>query len=243
VIRFDFAPIPRDAFVALRSGELAVSEWRVLAALYDRANVRSWTVSIRDLDTLARYCAWDLELDTLSKVLRSLREKGWIDYVSKPGATRHPYVIRLLHGPLGRSEHDPSRNGRSEAVSEAEAAATNPSSAATDPSNPDSANGATMPDDAASEPPSIRAPSDVSEKTSLGKEDVGTRASRETLCAQESEVTSEKGPLTDPVKARTAQQQEDLVASTDRLLDLIRERRNQTQLFEQARFGAYREDA
>lgn len=113
-VPFAFAPVPRSVFAAWRGGRLTRAEWSVLCCLYDRANAVTWTVSSRDLDAVTRLVVWEDSLDYLSKTLRRLREKGWIDYESKPGRTRHGYVIRLLHGPTGASEEGPSSGGQTD---------------------------------------------------------------------------------------------------------------------------------
>lgn len=111
-VPFAFAPVPRAVFLARREGRLTRAEASVLCGLYDRCNQVTWIASFRDLDSLARLVGWDESLDYLSKVVRALRAKGWIGYDSKPGRTRHGYVIGLRHCPDEASEHGPSTGER-----------------------------------------------------------------------------------------------------------------------------------
>jgi hypothetical protein len=130
---FPFARVPRRAFVELRRGQLTEPEFRVLAVLYDRANEETWVTRFADLDRLSYYAAWDRSTDYLSKVLRSLRTKGWIAYERKTGPSTEPYVVTLLHASSDGSELGPKLSPSKQPTSDPAAARTGPKLAASGP--------------------------------------------------------------------------------------------------------------
>jgi hypothetical protein len=107
----NWAPIPRWIFGAVQDGVLTPTQGRVLMVVYERANQGTWIARFHTIDTLATRLAWEHSNDYLSKVLRGLRSEGWIAFETMPGRTRQGYEIRVLHDRIGESEHSPSRNG------------------------------------------------------------------------------------------------------------------------------------
>jgi hypothetical protein len=152
-IPFPFAAIPKVVFAAYRDGELTLLEWRVLVTLYERASPPALTVRLRDIDTLVALVCFEGARGTLQKALRSLRAKGWIDYPSRPGLTRHSYSITLLGSIRGRSEQE----GLQSADSKGSAARVDPSRGLPDPSSEEAAMPHGERDCGPREPESIRA--------------------------------------------------------------------------------------
>src|SRR3954447_26387692 len=87
-----WTPMPDGIWHDLAASELLHHEVCVLACLYRRGRFNDFVVEAT-LEQIADWSNWPRRLDTLSKCLRKLRSKGWIDYRSRPG--RHRYRIAL----------------------------------------------------------------------------------------------------------------------------------------------------
>ena len=128
-VPFSFAPVPSRMFAAVRNGDLTLSEWHVLAFLFERAHKPSYVATFGDLDAVARAVAWPHSIDYLSKTLRSLRTKDLITYESRRGP-HSSYTIRLC---TDWSETSPKLLSRTAADSEAPATEAGPKLAASSP--------------------------------------------------------------------------------------------------------------
>ena len=205
-VPFYFAPVPREAFAALRQGTLVEHEFVVLAAIVNGASSQTWTAVFRDLEHLAGVVAWSKSLDYLSKTLRSLRDKGWITYTSRPGAVRHRYELRLLVEELGQSEQGPSSQQGKSQGSEAGKLGPGPSTASSGPSTTaheiPAKRARSQPETAAP----VRASRDVSRETPHGGERVHVEVQEDVARARE----------------EAAQSTEELLASTARMISMTR---------------------
>lgn len=108
---YPFTPTPRAARMARREGRMSADEYDVLAEIYDRASVPLLTTGQETPSlTLAQLGAavqWTKTDDALSKLLRRLRDTGWLSWRIEK---RTRYVFRLPR-PVDRSEMIPSSDG------------------------------------------------------------------------------------------------------------------------------------
>jgi hypothetical protein len=102
-VPFLFAPVPVEAVRRLADGSVSHVEFLLLAYLYNRASRSNWTTRFT-LAQAAEGIGWAKTLDYLSKILRGLRDKGWIHYRATPGRRGHIYAVELFHEPQQGSE-------------------------------------------------------------------------------------------------------------------------------------------
>jgi hypothetical protein len=108
---YPLIPLPRRALQALGEGELSCYECLVLIFLYDRG-ARGRRQATATLGQISEGIGWQKRLDTLSKLIRRLKAKRWLDYQSRPGQNGHRYVFELLPEPrrvAAASEERPSQ--------------------------------------------------------------------------------------------------------------------------------------
>ena len=122
---YAFVPVPRDARMVRRRGELSVDEFDALSELYDRANLlrlaRREPTPELTLQQLIEYLGWTKTPSALLKLLGRLRAKGWLSWTIRG---RSIYVF-TLHPE--RSEQIPS--SAAPEPKQPSAGATSPSSA------------------------------------------------------------------------------------------------------------------
>lgn len=108
ILGYEFVPLPRAAWKAYVNADLNRHELDVLLFVADRMDRATKTVTV-SLEHIVRGIGWTNTPDYLSKILRGLRDKGWLSYSTDPGKKGARYVIRLSgDGPSTNLRIDPS---------------------------------------------------------------------------------------------------------------------------------------
>jgi hypothetical protein len=213
---FVYATYPRVLNRALRARAISRDEFVILAQLYARADRATWTADVT-LEQLGEAVAWEHSADWLRKRLVSLKARGWIDYRTLPGRKRHVYTIRLLYNRTSPSEESLSSQPLNQAESPVHASAHRLSTTADRLRRDRGANVLAARAPAPKEPASVGASRDVRETpTPLIEEDLLGPGSLEG--DQDHDVVEITRAVGEPV-------QDDLLASTDRILAALAPKR------------------